>query len=157
MTTIIFKSETNAKIYSIQAKKTEGIYKAGEEILKVKTDNIEFYMKDYEDYIAVQLGNINFDSVVEEIVKKALNCLEIGDYKTLGILQRSTASFFQMCMNEGFVKVYRDYEGDILEDFFFIGRDKIYFQLIQGNHIFKMVYSDLEYMPKGINSYACTE
>jgi len=55
MATIIFKSETNAKIYSIQAKKTEGIYNAGEEILKVKTDNIEFYMKDYEDYISVEV------------------------------------------------------------------------------------------------------
>lgn len=144
MTTIIFKSETNAKIYSIQSNNNNGIYEIGEEVMKVKTDNIEFYMKDYEDYIAVEVGNINFSNVIEEIVKKAKKCLEIGDYKSLGLLQRSTAYFFQMCMNEGFIKVYRDYEGDGLEDFFFIGRDKIYFQLIKGNHIFKMVYSDIE-------------
>jgi len=55
MTTIIFKSETNAKNYSIKSKNNEGIYEIGEEITKVKTDNVEFYMKDYEDYYVEEL------------------------------------------------------------------------------------------------------
>jgi hypothetical protein len=84
------------------------------------------------------------ETIIKEIVENAKECLKNGDYKKLGLLQRSTASFFQMCMNEGFIQVYRDYEGDSIVDFFFIGRDKVYFQLIQGNNIFKMVYTDLE-------------
>ncbi len=83
-------------------------------------------------------------AIIKEIVENAKECLKNEDYKKLGLLQRSTASFFQMCMNEGFVKVYREWEGDNMEDYFFVDNDKIYFQLIQGNHIFKMVYSDLE-------------
>lgn len=40
MTTIIFKSEKNAKVYEIRSAKNQGIYKAGELIRTVKTDNI---------------------------------------------------------------------------------------------------------------------
>ncbi len=40
MTTTIFKSEKNAKVYEIRAAKAQGIYAAGELIRKVKTDNI---------------------------------------------------------------------------------------------------------------------
>ena len=41
MTTTIFKSEKNAKVYEIRSAKDQGIYKAGELIRTVKTDNIE--------------------------------------------------------------------------------------------------------------------
>ncbi len=41
MTTIIFKNEKNAKVYEIRSAKEQGIYKAGELIRTVKTDNIE--------------------------------------------------------------------------------------------------------------------
>ena len=41
MTTTIFKSEKNAKVYEIRSVKEQGIYKAGELIRTVKTDNIE--------------------------------------------------------------------------------------------------------------------
>lgn len=41
MTTIIFKNEKKAKVYEIRSAKDQGIYKAGELIRKVKTDNIE--------------------------------------------------------------------------------------------------------------------
>jgi hypothetical protein len=41
MTTIIFKSEKNAKVYEIRSAKDQGCYKAGELIRRVKTDNIE--------------------------------------------------------------------------------------------------------------------
>lgn len=40
MTTTIFKSEKNAKVYEIRSAKAQGIYAAGELIRKVKTDNI---------------------------------------------------------------------------------------------------------------------
>lgn len=40
MTTIILKSEKNAKVYEIRSAKNQGIYKAGELIRTVKTDNI---------------------------------------------------------------------------------------------------------------------
>lgn len=41
MQTIIFKNEKKAKVYEILSAKEQGIYKAGELIRKVKTDNIE--------------------------------------------------------------------------------------------------------------------
>jgi hypothetical protein len=41
MKAIIFKSEKNAKVYEIRATKTDGIYKAGELIRTIKTDDIE--------------------------------------------------------------------------------------------------------------------
>lgn len=41
MTTTIFKNEKNAKVYEIRSAKNQGIYKAGELIRTVKTDNIE--------------------------------------------------------------------------------------------------------------------
>jgi hypothetical protein len=40
MTTIIFKSEKNAKVYEIRSAKDQGVYKAGELVRTVKTDNI---------------------------------------------------------------------------------------------------------------------
>lgn len=40
MTTIIFKSEKNAKVYEIRCAKAQGVYSAGELIRVVKTDNI---------------------------------------------------------------------------------------------------------------------
>lgn len=41
MTTTIFKSEKNAKVYEIRSVKAQGVYAAGELIRVVKTDNIE--------------------------------------------------------------------------------------------------------------------
>ena len=41
MTTTIFKNENKAKVYEIRSAKDQGIYKAGELIRTVKTDNIE--------------------------------------------------------------------------------------------------------------------
>lgn len=41
MTTTIFKNENKAKVYEIRSAKNQGIYKAGELIRTVKTDNIE--------------------------------------------------------------------------------------------------------------------
>lgn len=41
MTTTIFKNESKAKVYEIRSSKDQGIYKAGELIRTVKTDNIE--------------------------------------------------------------------------------------------------------------------
>lgn len=41
MTTTIFKSEKNAKVYEIRSAKAQGVYAAGELIRTVKTDNIE--------------------------------------------------------------------------------------------------------------------
>ncbi len=41
MTTTIFKNEKKAKVYEIRSAKDQGIYKAGELIRTVKTDNIE--------------------------------------------------------------------------------------------------------------------
>jgi hypothetical protein len=41
MTTTIFKNENKAKVYEIRSVKDQGIYKAGELIRTVKTDNIE--------------------------------------------------------------------------------------------------------------------
>lgn len=41
MTTIIFKNEKKAKVYEIRSAKDQGVYKAGELIRRVKTDNIE--------------------------------------------------------------------------------------------------------------------
>ena len=41
MTTTIFKNEKNAKVYEIRSTKEQGIYKTGELIRIVKTDNIE--------------------------------------------------------------------------------------------------------------------
>jgi hypothetical protein len=40
MTTIIFKSEKKARVYEIRSIKNQGIYKTGELIRTVKTDNI---------------------------------------------------------------------------------------------------------------------
>ena len=40
MKTIIFKSEKKAKVYEIRSAKNQGIYKAGELMRTVKTDNI---------------------------------------------------------------------------------------------------------------------
>jgi hypothetical protein len=41
MTTTIFKNENKAKVYEIRSAKDQGIYKTGELIRTVKTDNIE--------------------------------------------------------------------------------------------------------------------
>ena len=41
MTTTIYKNENKAKVYEIRSAKDQVIYKAGELIRKVKTDNIE--------------------------------------------------------------------------------------------------------------------
>ena len=41
MSTVIFKSEKNAKIYEIRSAKAQGVYTAGELIRVVKTDKIE--------------------------------------------------------------------------------------------------------------------
>lgn len=41
MTTTIFKNENKAKVYEIRSAKDQGVYKAGELIRTVKTDNIE--------------------------------------------------------------------------------------------------------------------
>jgi hypothetical protein len=41
MTTVIFKSEKNAKVYEIRSAKAQGVYTAGELIRVVKTDKIE--------------------------------------------------------------------------------------------------------------------
>jgi hypothetical protein len=46
MTTIIFKSEKNAKSYEIRSAKAQGVYSAGELIRKVKTDNINSVLND---------------------------------------------------------------------------------------------------------------
>ena len=40
MKTIIFKSEKKAKVYEIRSAKNQGIYKAGELMRTVKTDDI---------------------------------------------------------------------------------------------------------------------
>ena len=40
MKTIIFKSEKNAKVYEIRSAKDQGVYKSGELVRTVKTDNI---------------------------------------------------------------------------------------------------------------------
>jgi len=50
MQTIIFKSENKAKIYELRAAKTEGVYKQGELIYKVKTDDVSklIYSGGYE-------------------------------------------------------------------------------------------------------------
>lgn len=40
MTTVIFKSEKNAKVYEIRSVKGQGVYSAGELIRIVKTDKI---------------------------------------------------------------------------------------------------------------------
>jgi hypothetical protein len=40
MTTTIFKSEKNAKVYEIRSAKAQGVYAAGELIRVVKTDDI---------------------------------------------------------------------------------------------------------------------
>lgn len=40
METIIFKSEKKAKVYEIRSSKDQGVYKMGELIRRVKTDNI---------------------------------------------------------------------------------------------------------------------
>ena len=40
MTTTIFKSEKNAKVYEIRSAKAQGVYAAGELIRVVKTDEI---------------------------------------------------------------------------------------------------------------------
>ena len=40
MTTTIFKSEKNAKVYEIRSTKSQGVYAAGELIRVVKTDKI---------------------------------------------------------------------------------------------------------------------
>lgn len=40
MTTTIFKSEKNAKVYEIRSAKAQGVYAAGELIRVVKTDKI---------------------------------------------------------------------------------------------------------------------
>ena len=41
MTTIIFKSEKNAKVYQVISSISQGVYSQGEVIRTVKTDNIE--------------------------------------------------------------------------------------------------------------------
>ncbi|MCB9032239.1 MAG: hypothetical protein H6553_00220 [Chitinophagales bacterium] len=46
MKTIIFKSEKKAKVYEIRSAKNQGIYKAGELIRTVKTDNINELLND---------------------------------------------------------------------------------------------------------------
>ncbi|MCB0451051.1 MAG: hypothetical protein KDC97_13120 [Confluentibacter sp.] len=46
MKTIIFKSEKKAKVYEIRSTKNQGIYKAGELIRTVKTDNINELLND---------------------------------------------------------------------------------------------------------------
>lgn len=46
METIIFKSEKKAKVYEIRSAKNQGIYKAGELIRTVKTDNINELLND---------------------------------------------------------------------------------------------------------------
>lgn len=56
MKTIIFKNENKAKHYEIKSAKDQGVYKAGELIRKVKTDNISEVMNDgtYE-VIAIEI------------------------------------------------------------------------------------------------------
>lgn len=46
MTTIIFKSEKKAKVYEIRSAKNQGIYKTGELMRTVKTDNINELLND---------------------------------------------------------------------------------------------------------------
>jgi hypothetical protein len=46
MKTIIFKSEKNAKVYEIRSAKDQGVYKAGELVRTVKTDNINELSQD---------------------------------------------------------------------------------------------------------------
>ena len=46
MKTIIFKSEKKAKVYEIRSAKNQEIYKAGELIRTVKTDNINELLND---------------------------------------------------------------------------------------------------------------
>lgn len=48
MTTIIFKSEKNAKLYEIRSIKAQGVYAAGELIRVVKTDNINNLTNDQQ-------------------------------------------------------------------------------------------------------------
>lgn len=48
MTTVIFKSEKNAKVYEIRSLKAQGVYSAGELIRKVKTDNINELINDQQ-------------------------------------------------------------------------------------------------------------
>ena len=46
MTTIIFKSEKNAKVYEIRSVKNQGVYSTGELMRRVKTDNINSVLND---------------------------------------------------------------------------------------------------------------
>ncbi len=46
MKKVIFKSEKKAKVYEIRSAKNQGIYKAGELIRTVKTDNINELLND---------------------------------------------------------------------------------------------------------------
>lgn len=46
MKTIIFKSDKKAKVYEIHSSKNQGIYKVGELIRTVKTDNINELLND---------------------------------------------------------------------------------------------------------------
>lgn len=50
MQTIIFNSPKNAKVYEIRSAKAQGVYSAGELIMKVKTDNVDevLYGRQYE-------------------------------------------------------------------------------------------------------------
>ena len=53
MTTVIFKNENKARVYEIRSAKNQGIYKAGELIRKVKTDNIAKLNQDGQYQVTV--------------------------------------------------------------------------------------------------------
>jgi hypothetical protein len=56
MTTIIFKSEKNAKVYEVRSSKNQGIYSANELVKNVKTDNIENIINDTQyEYTATEI------------------------------------------------------------------------------------------------------
>ena len=56
MKSIIFKSEKNAKVYEIRSAKDQGVYKAGELIRTVKTDNINELNRDAQyQYTATEV------------------------------------------------------------------------------------------------------
>ncbi len=53
MTTVIFKNENKARVYEIRSAKNQGVYKAGELIRKVKTDNIAKLNQDGQYQVTV--------------------------------------------------------------------------------------------------------
>ena len=56
MKTIIFKSEKKARVYEIRSAKDQGVYKAGELVRTVKTDNIkEVIQDDQYQFTAIEI------------------------------------------------------------------------------------------------------